>query len=173
MSSKKIEKSYFYFQQLERIRNSLRLNKMQMCEKMSVIQQTYTKFSYGQKPSVETLANLVKGTNVNLNWFVTGEGSMFLREETQESQKDPQKAGKSANEDDKVQLIMDLTRENMELRKQVTELQKAGEAVSKKDAISEEVEKEARKYAKEQVAKVMAYAADRKRAKELEKKKTS
>lgn len=63
---------------LKEIRKSLRYTQEEMATHLEIPYRTYTSYERGEnKPSYSMLNDLCKKENVNLNWFVTGEGNMF------------------------------------------------------------------------------------------------
>jgi transcriptional regulator with XRE-family HTH domain len=65
---------------LKQIRESLKLSQQQFAEKLSIKSQSVYKVEKDLNGlSNETLINLIKNYNVNINWLLTGEGEMFKK----------------------------------------------------------------------------------------------
>ncbi len=63
---------------LREIRKSLRYTQEEMASHLEIPYRTYTSYERGEnKPSYSMLDNMCKKENVNLNWFITGQGNMF------------------------------------------------------------------------------------------------
>ncbi len=74
------EELNLYSDNLKKIRNILNISLADLSSKIGIPQRTIT--SYEQKErlcSAKFIANLHKYLNINANWFVTGEGEMFLK----------------------------------------------------------------------------------------------
>lgn len=65
---------------LKQIRESLKLSQQQFAEKLSIKSQSVYKVEKDLNGlSNETLINLIKNYNVNVNWLLTGDGQMFKK----------------------------------------------------------------------------------------------
>lgn len=67
-----------YAERLREIRRKLRLTIDEMAQRLEIKPRALG--SYGRKertPSIELGTQLCNNLNINLNWFCTGEGSMF------------------------------------------------------------------------------------------------
>ena len=63
---------------LKEIRKSLRYTQDEMASRLEIPYRTYTSYERDEnKPSYSMLDSLCKNENVNLNWFISGEGNMF------------------------------------------------------------------------------------------------
>ena len=74
------EELNLYSDNLKKIKEILNLSSADLSSKIHIPQRTLT--SYEQKErlcSANFIANLHKYLNVNANWFVSGEGEMFLK----------------------------------------------------------------------------------------------
>ena len=68
-----------YAENLKNIRKSLRLSVAKFAELLEMSASTLTGYERSERtPSWQLFAQLYKKANVNLNWFVSGEGEMFL-----------------------------------------------------------------------------------------------
>lgn len=67
---------------LKECRNKLGLSQLAMAQKIGVAQVQYGTYERGtRKPSADILEKLVKQFNININYLLTGEGSMFITPE--------------------------------------------------------------------------------------------
>jgi len=67
-----------YAQNLKIIRENLGLSVAKFAQKLEMPAPTLTGYELGKRtPSIKLLIQLYTKLNVNLNWFVTGEGEMF------------------------------------------------------------------------------------------------
>ena len=63
---------------LKKIRKELDLSVAKLAAKLEIPAMTLTNYERGERtPSAQLFIQLNKKLNVNLNWFVTGEGQMF------------------------------------------------------------------------------------------------
>lgn len=63
---------------LKDIRKSLKYTQEEMAVRLDIPCRTYASYERDEnKPSYFMLDNLCKKENVNLNWFIAGEGNMF------------------------------------------------------------------------------------------------
>lgn len=63
---------------LKKIRQELGLSVAKLSEKLGIPQMTLTNYERGERtPSAQLFIQLNKKLNINLNWFVTGQGKMF------------------------------------------------------------------------------------------------
>lgn len=88
MSSKKINN--FRGIRLKDIRYELRLTQSKLADLIGKHPVDISKYERNEvMPSADTLAQLAKKCKVNLNWLLTGEGEMFVKEKvTTEEKKD-------------------------------------------------------------------------------------
>lgn len=71
-------------QNLKKIRKELGLSMAKFSEKLEIPAMTLTHYERGERtPSAQLFIQLDKKLDINLNWLVSGRGSMFNREETQ------------------------------------------------------------------------------------------
>ena len=69
-----------YAERIKEIRQALNLSVAKMAEKIDIPQRTITGYERGErKPSIDFLAQSCKILNVDMNWFVTGEGKIFKK----------------------------------------------------------------------------------------------
>jgi transcriptional regulator with XRE-family HTH domain len=67
-----------YVKRIKEIREVLGLSVPKLAERINIKARTIVSYESGRDPSVEFLAQLHKVYNVNLNWFVSGQGEMFI-----------------------------------------------------------------------------------------------
>lgn len=67
-----------YVKRIKEIREVLGLSVPKLAERINIKSRTIVSYESGRDPSVEFLAQLHKVYNVNLNWFVSGQGEMFI-----------------------------------------------------------------------------------------------
>lgn len=70
-----------YVKRIKDIREALGLSVPKLAERINIKSRTIVSYESGRDPSVEFLAQLHKVYNVNLNWFVSGKGEMFIKEQ--------------------------------------------------------------------------------------------
>lgn len=67
-----------YAENLKKLRKTLKISAKQMSLDISVPEATIWGYEGGKRvPSLEFPLQLYRKYNVNLNWFITGEGEMF------------------------------------------------------------------------------------------------
>ena len=67
-----------YAENLKKIRKKLQLSIAKFAEKLEMSASTLTAYERNERtPSWQLFTQLYKKLNVNLNWFVSGEGEMF------------------------------------------------------------------------------------------------
>jgi transcriptional regulator with XRE-family HTH domain len=67
---------------LKKLRQELGLSVAKLSEKIDIPAMTLTNYERGERtPSAQLFIQLNKKLNVNLNWFVSGEGEMFIAPE--------------------------------------------------------------------------------------------
>ena len=67
-----------YKENLKKIRKTLKLSMKELSEKINIPEPSLWSYEGGKRtPSLELPIQLYKNLNVNLNWFVSGEGPMF------------------------------------------------------------------------------------------------
>ena len=70
-----------YPERIKEIRKNLGLSVAKMSDKINIPQRTITAYERGERqPSIEFLAQMCINFNLNANWFVTGLGDMFNKE---------------------------------------------------------------------------------------------
>ena len=63
-------------------RQKVGLSQKELAEKIGIQQTQYSRYENGtSKPSTDILEKLVKEFNINVNYLLTGEGSMFITPE--------------------------------------------------------------------------------------------
>lgn len=68
-----------YKENLKKLRIKLNLSAQKLADKLGSTQVSISNYETGKrKPSYEFLEALHKVYNVNLNWFVSGQGEMFI-----------------------------------------------------------------------------------------------
>ena len=71
-----------YSQNLKKIREKLGISLSKFARQLEMSQSTLTQYEHGTRtPSWQLFVQLNKKANVNLNWFATGEGEMFISNE--------------------------------------------------------------------------------------------
>ena len=71
-----------YAENLKKIRTKLRYTLDAMAEKLGVKTRTYVSWERENKmPPMELGTLLNKNLNINTNWFCTGEGDMFIKQQ--------------------------------------------------------------------------------------------
>ena len=71
-----------YRENLKKLRKELNLSAQKLADKIGSTQVSVSNYETGKyKPSYEFLEALYKQLNVNLNWFVSGKGEMFIKEQ--------------------------------------------------------------------------------------------
>jgi len=66
-------------ERLGKIRESLNLKQKDIAHRLNISQTTYSEFESGKHmPKFEVIYNLARELNVNLYYFMFGEGDMFL-----------------------------------------------------------------------------------------------
>lgn len=67
-----------YTENLKKLRKNLGLSVAKFAKALEMSQNTLTCYERGErKPSIKLFVQLHKKLNVNLNWFISGEGEMF------------------------------------------------------------------------------------------------
>ena len=67
-----------YRENLKKLRIELNISAQKLADKIGSTQVSISNYETGKrKPSYEFLEALYKQLNVNLNWFVSGQGEMF------------------------------------------------------------------------------------------------
>ena len=67
-----------YVKRIKELRESLGLSVPKLAERINIKARTIVSYEAGRIPSLEFAAQLYKVYNVNLNWFVSGQGEMFI-----------------------------------------------------------------------------------------------
>lgn len=71
-----------YKNNLKKIRFELGLSSQKLAEKLDVSQGSIVNYENGsRKPNYEFMEKLHDTFNVNLNWFISGKGEMFINEQ--------------------------------------------------------------------------------------------
>jgi len=64
---------------LRTVRKCLKLKQYEMAKKLDIQYVTYNKYEVGvTQPNIEYLGRLNRTFNVNINWLITGVGTMFV-----------------------------------------------------------------------------------------------
>lgn len=81
-------------ERLRKIRELVGLSQTEFAEKLGLIFSTISKYERGVvKPSSDFLANIGQTFNVNLNWFLTGKGEIFNKEDSVVRESCPERNG--------------------------------------------------------------------------------
>lgn len=68
-----------YADNLRELRNELKMSAQQMADKLGVSQGSIAQYESGKRePNFRFISRLNEVLNVNLNWFVSGQGEMFI-----------------------------------------------------------------------------------------------
>lgn len=68
-----------YADNLRKIRYELRMSAQQLADKLGVSQGSISQYEAGKRePNYRFISQLNAILNVNLNWFVSGQGEMFI-----------------------------------------------------------------------------------------------
>lgn len=70
-----------FSENLKKVRQKLGLSQKELSTKIGIQQAQYSRYEVGTSPSTEVLEKLVKEFNINVNYLLTGEGSMFITPE--------------------------------------------------------------------------------------------
>ena len=70
-----------FSENLKKVRQKLGLSQKEIAEKIGIQQAQYSRYEVSTSPSTEILEKLVKVFNINVNYLLTGEGSMFITPE--------------------------------------------------------------------------------------------
>lgn len=71
-----------YSDNLKRIRKELDISAQKMADKLGVSQGSIAQYESGKRePNYNFISRLNEIYNVNLNWFVSGKGNMFITDE--------------------------------------------------------------------------------------------
>lgn len=70
-----------FSENLKKVRQKLGLSQKELATKIGIQQAQYSRYEAGTSPSTEVLEKLVKEFNINVNYLLTGEGSMFITPE--------------------------------------------------------------------------------------------
>lgn len=74
-----VKEDYILQNRLRKLRKSLNKQQGEFANDLGILQQQYSTYERGtRKPSTEIYNKLIEIFNVNLNWLLTGNGSMFL-----------------------------------------------------------------------------------------------
>ena len=69
-------------------REFLKIGQKEFAEKIGIIYQTLSKYERNEiKPTTEILTKLAEIHGININWLLTGNGDMFIREEKKSNTK--------------------------------------------------------------------------------------
>lgn len=75
-----------YRENLKALRTELNLSAQKLADKIGSTQVSVSNYETGKyKPSFEFMEALHRVLNVNLNWFVSGQGEMFLGQDKETS----------------------------------------------------------------------------------------
>ena len=68
-----------YADNLKKLRYELRMSAQQLADKLGVSQGSISQYEAGKRePNYRFISQLNAILNVNLNWFVSGQGEMFI-----------------------------------------------------------------------------------------------
>lgn len=71
-----------YIENLKKIRKTLNFSVNELADKIGIPARTIGGYERNErKMSLEIVTQLCKNLNVNANWFVTGEGDMFIQKQ--------------------------------------------------------------------------------------------
>ena len=66
---------------IKEAREFLKIGQKEFAEKIGIIYQTLSKYERNEiKPTTEILTKLAEIHGININWLLTGNGDMFIRE---------------------------------------------------------------------------------------------
>ena len=71
-----------YVKRIKELRESLGLSVPKLAERINIKARTIVSYEAGRVPSLEFAAQLHNVYNVNLNWFVSGKGEMFMQQKS-------------------------------------------------------------------------------------------
>jgi transcriptional regulator with XRE-family HTH domain len=107
---------------LDKLLIRLKLSKRSFAEKVGISSGSLSQWSnpkYNSKPSFDVLVNISKHFNVNINWLLTGKGSMFNGNDPPE---DSNRISELEKECEKLRAeISALEAENKEINKELRE----------------------------------------------------
>ena len=73
---------------IKEAREFLKIGQKEFAEKIGIIYQTLSKYERNEiKPTTEILTKLAEIHGININWLLTGNGDMFIREEKKSNTK--------------------------------------------------------------------------------------
>lgn len=76
-----------YSENFKKLRFELKLSAQKLADSLGVHKMTISNYENGnRKPTYEVLEALYNIYNINLNWFVSGQGNMFITENKQPEQ---------------------------------------------------------------------------------------
>lgn len=67
-----------YAQKIKEIRKNLGLSVPKLAERINIPARTIVSYESGRTPSLEFLTQLCNVCNINANWFISGNGDMFI-----------------------------------------------------------------------------------------------
>ena len=71
-----------YSENLKKIREELSLSAQKLADKLGVSQGSITQYELAKRePNYNFILQLNIKLNINLNWFCTGEGEMFIKQQ--------------------------------------------------------------------------------------------
>lgn len=70
-----------YTKRIKELRDVLGLSVPKLAERINIKARTIVSYETGRVPSLEFAAQLFNVYKVNLNWFVSGKGDMFIKEQ--------------------------------------------------------------------------------------------
>lgn len=78
-----------YDKRIKEIRSKLNLSVAKLAEKIQIPARTITGYERAERtPSIEFVAQCCTILNINANWFLTGEGDMFIPPKFEQVQAD-------------------------------------------------------------------------------------
>lgn len=69
-----------YVSKIKEIRKKLGLSVPKLAERINIPARTIVSYESGRTPSLEFLAQLCTVYDINANWFITGQGEMFIKD---------------------------------------------------------------------------------------------
>lgn len=74
-----LQKLTIYSENLKKLRKELRVTAIELADNLGISANSINNYENGRrKPNFEFLELLLQVYNVNLNWFVSGQGEMFI-----------------------------------------------------------------------------------------------
>ena len=70
-----------FSENLKKTRQKIGLSQKDFAQKLEIQQSQYSRYEIGTSPSTDILNKLIQVFNININYLLTGEGSMFITPE--------------------------------------------------------------------------------------------